>query len=96
MRLSLSSLCALLVMALPTIVIATEIKPAGGGLRLKQSQVEPRQSSGRYTVRARFAADAPGGELREGGDFVLIGRLAKGGVVCTPTDAVFGDGFEAP
>ena len=96
MRLPMLCVCALLVAARPAITGAAEVEPASRVLRLKQSQVQPRQSSGRYTVRARFAAEEPGGELREGGDFVLIGRIAKGGVVCAPTDAVFGDGFETP
>jgi hypothetical protein len=96
MRASLLSVCAWWLAMWPAWVAGTQAGTVDGDLRLKQAQIEPKPSSGRYTVRARFAAEEAGGELREGGDFVLIGRIAKGGVVCTPLDAIFDDGFESP
>jgi hypothetical protein len=94
MRLSTLCLGACLFASGTLLAHASDVAPTPSGLRLKASSVEPSQSSGRYTMRARFAAEEKGGELREGGDFVLIGRIAKGGVVCTPTDTLFRDGFE--
>ena len=44
-------------------------------------------------MKARFAREESAGELREGGDFVLIGRFAKTGVSCDFTE-IFSNGFE--
>lgn len=95
MRLSTICLGAWLVAGVPGMARAEAVKPSDSGLRLKPSSIEPRQSSGRYTMHARFAEEEKAGELREGGDFVLIGRIAKGGVACNPTDSIFRNGFEA-
>jgi hypothetical protein len=51
------------------------------------------QQGGRYSLKARFAREESAGELREGGDFVLIGRFAKTGVSCDFTE-IFSNGFE--
>lgn len=51
------------------------------------------QQGGRFTMRARFAPAESAGELREGANFTLIGRFAKGGMSCDFT-AIFSDGFE--
>ena len=52
------------------------------------------QQSGRYTLRARFAPVESAGELREGANFSLIGRFAKGGVNCGTGGVIFSNGFE--
>lgn len=63
-------------------------------LRLVSSHTEPApQQSGRYSLRARFQREEREGELREGGDFVLIGRIAKAGASCD-ANALFRNGFE--
>ena len=48
---------------------------------------------GRYTLNARFAREESAGELREGGRYGLIGRLAKGGQSCD-AGQIFENGFE--
>ena len=50
--------------------------------------------AGRYSLRARFAPAESAGELREGNNYTLIGRLAKGGVNCGIGGPIFSDGFE--
>lgn len=61
---------------------------------LKSSSTEAApQQSGRYALRARFAPVESAGELREGENFTLIGRFAKGTVSCDFT-AIFSNSFE--
>lgn len=63
-------------------------------LRLVSYSIDTaQQESVRFSVRARFQREAIAGELREGGDFNLIGRFAKAGVGCD-ADTVFRNGFE--
>ena len=67
------------------------------GARYRLLRVEgDRSASGRFTVRARLAPRATAGELREGGSFSLIGRLAKGNAICAIGGALLRDGFEGP
>ncbi len=67
---------------------------AEAGLALRSSRIESAaQTGGRFALRARLAPQAHGGELREGGDFVLLGRLSKAAVDCDG-DSLFRDGFE--
>lgn len=75
---------------------AGESAPGRPRLALKQPpQIEPApQRSERFTLKARFAREESSGQLREGGAFALIGRLAKGGVSCPSGDGIFDDGFE--
>lgn len=65
-------------------------------LALKQPpQIEPApRQSGRFVMKARFAREEHSGQLREGGPFALIGRIAKRGVSCPSGDGIFDDGFE--
>lgn len=62
-------------------------------LKSSSTDVAPQQS-GRYTLRARFAPVESAGELREGGNFSLIGRFAKGSVSCGIGGVIFSNGFE--
>ena len=99
--------CALVLFLLaPTLALAAE--PAmradtGTGARtastprftVKASSTEAApQRSSRYTLRARFAPVESAGELREGANFSLIGRFAKGGVSCGIGGVIFSNGFE--
>lgn len=61
-------------------------------LKSSSTEAAPRQS-GRYALRARFAPIESAGELREGKNFTLIGRFAKGGASCDGT-TIFSNGFE--
>ena len=65
-------------------------------LRLRETRLDTApEHGGRYTVRGRISPVASAGELREGDNFVLIGRFAKAGVGCGPAgDSIFRDGFE--
>jgi hypothetical protein len=70
--------------------------PAPSRYTLKQATVEPApQRTGRYALRGRFAKAESAGELREGENFVLIGRFAKAGVGCS-VGRIFQNGFEGP
>ena len=62
-------------------------------LTSSSSEVAPQQS-GRYSLRGRFAAVESAGELREGDNFTLIGRFAKGNVSCGVGGVIFSNGFE--
>lgn len=80
-----------------TCVAASDNAPSSKAPRLTLKQA-PRiesalQQSGRYTLTARFAREESAGDLREGGDFALIGRFAKTGVSCD-AGAIFSNGFE--
>lgn len=80
-----------------TCVSASDNTPPNAPPRLALKQA-PRiesalQQSGRYTLTARFAREESAGELREGGDFALIGRFAKTGLSCD-AGAIFSNGFE--
>lgn len=94
--LSVSMLSSTLVLAADPVSNAEAANPSSR-LRLVSSttQAAPQQS-GRYSLRARFAPAESAGELREGGDFTLIGRFAKGAVICSSDGAVFRNGFEQP
>lgn len=72
----------------------TAASAAKSRFTLKSSSTEAApQQSGRYALRARFAPVESAGELREGENFTLIGRFAKGAVSCDFT-AIFSNGFE--
>jgi len=63
-------------------------------LRLVSCATEPTpQPSGRHSLRARFQREERVGELREGGEFALIGRFAKAGVGCD-ANTIFRNGIE--
>ena len=63
--------------------------------RLERSIVEPAaQEGGRYRVRARIAPAEQAGELREGDNFVLIGRIAPKAASGCSTSTLFRNGFE--
>lgn len=86
--------CMLMTVALPA-WSADEAPSAPSGLKLRSEPVieAAPQRGQRFTVRARFAPASSAGDLREGTNFTLIGRFAKGGVSCDFT-AVFSDSFE--
>jgi hypothetical protein len=92
-------LCALFSLAAQTSAHATASGDGTAAPRytLKQTRVEaapPR--SGRYTLRARLAPAESAGELRDGGDFTLIGRFAKAAANCgIGGAAIFRDGFDS-
>lgn len=93
MRLLLPSIMWLSCTCDPTHAADVEAKPASR-LSLKSTRIEPAlEHAGRYTLSGRFAAAESVGELREGGHFVLIGRIAKGGVSCD-AGTIFSNGFE--
>jgi hypothetical protein len=71
----------------------TDAAPSRFRLAASSTEAAP-QSSGRYSLRARFAPAESAGELREGGHFTLIGRLAKGNVSCSAGGTIFANGFE--
>lgn len=64
-------------------------------LALRAAQLERApEGTGRFQVRARLAREATAGELREGREFVLLGRLAKAGAAACGSHTLFRDGFE--
>lgn len=72
----------------------TDIRAASAQLRLVTSHTEPApQQSGRYSLRARFQREESAGELREGGEFELLGRFTKAGASCD-ANTLFRNGFE--
>jgi hypothetical protein len=93
-------LCTLLAAAMPGVAAESAAEPGSPRYALRSTPtIEPVASastSGRYTLRARLAPEASAGELREGANFTLIGRFAKGAVICSAGDAIFRNGFEQP
>lgn len=91
---SLSLVFTLMIIAPPS-CSADAAQGAPSGLRLRSEPVieAAPQRGQRFSVRARFAPVPSAGELREGPNFTLIGRLAKGAASCD-FSAVFSDGFE--
>lgn len=87
--------CILLTVALPA-RSADGAQTASAHLALKTPPVieAAPQHGDRYTLRARFAPVESAGELREGANFSLIGRFAKGGVSCGTGGVIFSNGFE--
>ncbi len=74
--------------------VGAESAPVTSRYSLRQVTAEPAPlRSSRYAVRARFAAAESAGDLREGANFTLIGKFAKGGASCSAF-ALFSDGFE--
>jgi len=93
---SIESIAAAMFLLTPMLVFAAEPATSGAKPRftLKSSSTEAApQQSGRYALRARFAPVESAGELREGKNFTLIGRFAKGTVSCDFT-AIFSNSFE--
>ena len=73
----------------------TDVRDGAPRFTLKSSSTDAApQQSGRYTLRARFAPEERAGELREGSNFSLIGRFAKGSFNCGPGGVIFSSGFE--
>lgn len=63
-------------------------------LKLRATTLERMpERNGRYGIQGRFDRSQDAGELREAGEFALIGRFAKAGVGCN-ADTVFRNGFE--
>ena len=96
------AVCLALLLLVPTLAFAAEgatetttaASPTTSRFTLKSSSTEAApQTSGRYTLRARFAPVESAGELRERKKFTLIGRFGKGGTSCDST-ALFLNGFE--
>lgn len=57
--------------------------------------IEPAPATdGTFALKARFASQASAGELREGGRFRVIGRIAQRGAIACGTPEIFADGFE--
>lgn len=95
MRLLLPAIALLSCTCGPAFAADTDATPASR-LSLKSARIEPAPAhAGRYTISGRFAAAESAGELREGGDFVLIGRFAKGNINCD-AGTIFLNGFETP
>lgn len=88
-----------LLLLLPCLLPATALADGDSGaprFRLRApATIEPApQQGGNYTLEARFAAQPSAGDLREGGRYSLIGRIAAKGSVACGTPAIFDDGFE--
>jgi hypothetical protein len=94
--LAASMLCSTPALAADPVSSAEAASPPSRLLLVSSTTQAAPQQSGRYSLRARFAPAESAGELREGGDFTLIGRFAKGAVICSSTDAIFRNGFESP
>jgi hypothetical protein len=104
-RLLFESLALVALLHVPALVFAAEpaasvrapsdVNAGAPRFTLKSSSTDAApQQSGRYSLRARFAPAESAGELREGGNFSLIGRFAKGSVSCGPGGVIFSNGFE--
>lgn len=90
------SLAVLLSAGLPLCVRAAESDGSRFALRAPATLEPAPERAGPYAIKARFAAEASAGELRERAQFRLIGRIAAKGSVACGTPEIFADGFEMP
>lgn len=81
---------------LPLCANAAESDAARFALRAPATLEPAPERAGPYAIKARFAAEASAGELRENAQFRLIGRIAAKGSVACGTPEIFADGFETP
>jgi hypothetical protein len=90
------SLLLLAGMSCPAPAQAADEPARGSRFSLRDARIEAApERAGRYSVRGRIAPVASAGELREGENFVLIGRFAKAGVGCGADGGlIFRNGFE--
>jgi hypothetical protein len=96
---ALRTLLATLLLAGPLVAAAAPppaaVETPVPRLALRSAQLErAAQGEGRFAIKARLAPAESAGELREGGDFVLIGRLQKAGAAACGSGTVFKNGFE--
>ena len=88
---------ALFGLALAPAATAAAMSPEHEGTgrwKLREARIVATPDAGhRFRVQGRIAAQEAAGELREAGRFVVLGRIAKRGQLCS-ADAVFSDGFE--